>query len=89
MPMAFLLTKVSILILLEGVPESNYSGADWLDALLNNTELTVIFKGGATGEFKYELKAYVTSWKVSANHNDLSKYDVSFRANSITRTTLS
>lgn len=68
---------------------TNYSGADWLDALLNNTELTVIFKGGETGEFKYELKAYVTSWKVSANHNDLSKYDVSFRANSITRTTLS
>lgn len=68
---------------------TNFSGDDWLDSILDNTELTIIFKGGATGEFKYELKTYTTSFKTTANHNDLSKYDTSFRANSITRTTLS
>ena len=67
---------------------TNFSGDDWIDSILDNTELTISFKGGATGEFKYELKAYTTSFKVSANHNDLSKYDVSFRANSLTRTLL-
>lgn len=65
---------------------TNFSFEDWVDGIMDDTELTIVFKGTATGEFIYTLTGYTTSFKISANHNDISKYDASFRLNTLTRT---
>lgn len=67
---------------------TNFTFDDFVDGILDDTLLTIHFTSTVTGEIRYTLSAYSTSFKIDASVSDVSKYDVSFRANSITRTTV-
>lgn len=76
-------------IVTSDVAASNFVIKDWVAGIMADTPLTIVFKGIEAGDPIYTMSAFSTAFKLTANFNDVSKYDASFRANTFVTTTVS
>jgi len=66
---------------------ANVGYFDQIDAILNNTLVTMSFKTKVTGDRIIVITAYTSSFKLTASASDNSKYDCGFDVQSITTNT--
>ena len=63
----------------------NISPTDWIDAIMNNTSLTIVFEGQATGDRIYTLVGFLDNYDESGKVFEISTYTASGWANSFVK----
>lgn len=67
---------------------ANVGYFDWIDAIMNNTLLTIAYKTKEVGDRIITGTAYASSFKMTVSAADTSKYDASFEFQTLTTNTL-